>query len=53
MSVDENLNQDAAIRIMDQRALNQRTLSTNFGVFITNLIDVHTIEDVMELGKCN
>jgi len=51
MSVDNNLNQDAAIRIMNQRALNQRTLSTNFGVFITNLKDVHTIEDVMELER--
>ena len=46
ISVDDNLNQNAAIRIMKYNAVFQKTLSTNLGVFITNLHDVHKKDDV-------
>ncbi len=49
MSVDKNLNQDAAIRIMSRKALFQKTLSTSFGVFVADLHDVHTLDDVKKI----
>lgn len=49
MSVDKNLNQDAAIRVMTQNAVFQKTLSTNFGVVVTDLHDVHDLDDVKQL----
>jgi len=51
MSVDENLNQNAAIRVMTYNAVFQRTLSTNFGVVVSDLHDVHTIEDIELIEK--
>lgn len=45
-SVDRNLNQNAAFRIMTYDTVFQKTLSTNCGVFIADVSDIHTIEDV-------
>lgn len=45
-SVDNNLMQDAAIRVFKGRYVFQKDLSTNCGVVVTNLFDVHTLEDV-------
>lgn len=53
MSVDENLCQNAAIRIMTYNAVFQKTLSTNFAVFITDLLDVHYLEDLKEIERRN
>jgi len=46
VSVDKNLMQDAAIRVFRSNYVFQKDLSTNFGVVVTDLFDVHTIEDV-------
>ncbi|KPA10923.1 Acylneuraminate cytidylyltransferase [Candidatus Magnetomorum sp. HK-1] len=46
ISVDTNLNQNAAIRIMKYNAVFQKTLSTNLGVFVAELHDVHKQKDV-------
>jgi len=51
ISVDSNLNQNAAIRIMNYNAVFQKTLSTNLGVFVTDLYDVHRQSDVEYLEK--
>ena len=45
-SVDQNLMQDAAIRVFKGKYVFQEDLSTNCGVCIVNAHDVHTIEDV-------
>jgi N-acylneuraminate cytidylyltransferase len=45
-SVDKNLMQNAAFRIMKADYVFQKTLSTNCGVFVTDYIDIHTLEDV-------
>jgi len=45
-SVDKNLNQNAAFRVMTRDCVFQRELSTNCGVYITDEYDVHTKEDV-------
>jgi len=51
MSVDSDLNQNAAIRIMNYNTVFQESLSGHFGVFIADLCDVHTKEDVVNLEK--
>ena len=45
-SVDKNLMQNAAFRIFKGDYVFQEDLSTNCGVYICELNDVHTIEDV-------
>src|SRR3989339_113347 len=45
-SVDNNLNQNAAFRILTREAVFQRDLSTNCGVVETRDYDIHTLEDV-------
>ena len=45
-SVDENLMQNAAFRIFKSDYVFQEDLSTNCGVFVCDLHDVHTVEDV-------
>jgi len=50
-SVDENLMQNAAFRIFKGDYVFQEDLSTNCGVVVCNLHDVHTIEDVRYLEK--
>jgi len=51
MSVDKNLNQNAAIRIMKYNTVFQESLSGHFGVFVADLCDVHLKEDVDLLEK--
>ena len=48
-SVDENLMQNAAFRIFKGDYVFQEDLSTNCGVFICPLHDVHTLEDVQNI----
>ncbi len=50
-SVDSNFMQNAAFRIFRQNYVFQRDLSTNCGVFVCDLYDIHTIEDVKYLEK--
>lgn len=48
-SVDSNLMQNAAFRIFKGNYVFQEDLSTNCGVYVCDLFDVHTIEDVKSL----
>ena len=48
-SVDNNLIQNAAFRIMKTNYVFQESLSTKCGVFIANYLDVHTVEDVKKV----
>ena len=50
-SVDSNLMQNAAFRIFKADYVFQEDLSTNCGVFVCDLHDVHTIEDVDFISK--
>jgi CMP-N-acetylneuraminic acid synthetase len=50
-SVDNNLMQNAAFRIFKGDYVFQEDLSTNCGVVVCDLHDVHTIEDVRYLEK--
>ena len=50
-SVDSNLMQNAAFRIFKGDYVFQEDLSTNCGVVVCDLHDVHTIEDVRYLEK--
>ena len=50
-SVDSNLMQNAAFRIFKGDYVFQEDLSTNCGVVVYDLHDVHTIEDVRYLEK--
>jgi CMP-N,N'-diacetyllegionaminic acid synthase len=49
LSVDNNLMQNAAFRIMKADYAMYKDLSTKCGVYVCDLIDVHTIEDVNNL----
>ena len=49
LSVDKNLIQNAAFRIMKKDYVFQKTLSTKCGVFVTDYLDVHTLEDVIKV----
>lgn len=51
VSVGTNLIQNSALRIMTMKTVFQKTLSTHFGVFVADLLDVHTLDDVNELEK--
>ena len=46
ISVNEALIQNAAFRIMKLDYVFQKTLSTKCGVYVTNYMDIHTIDDV-------
>ena len=46
-SVDSDLMQNGAIRVMDYQYAFLKTLSMYCGVFICDLIDVHTVEDLL------
>jgi len=46
ISVDKNLMQNAAFRIMRPWYVYQRDLSTKTGVYVCDVVDVHTREDV-------
>ena len=51
ISVGSNLMQNAAFRIMKSWYVYQRDLSVKTGVYVTDLIDVHSLEDVATLEK--
>ena len=51
ISVGPNLMQNAAFRIMKGAYVAQRDLSTKCGVYICDLQDVHTIEDVRSIEE--
>lgn len=46
-SVDGRLIQNAAFRVMRSHVVRQRTLSVYCGVVVADLIDIHTIDDVI------
>ena len=50
-SVDSNLMQNAAFRVFRGEYVFQRDLSTNCGVVVCELHDVHTVEDVDFISK--
>ena len=50
-SVDTNLMQNAAFRIFKADYVMQKDLSTNCGVFVCELHDVHTQEDIWLLEE--
>lgn len=49
ISVDSNLMQNAAFRIFKNDYVFQKDLSTNCGVVVCDIEDIHTIEDVNKL----
>ncbi len=49
MSVNENLEQNGAIRVMKYNTAFQRDLSTHCGFIVTNISDIHTIKDLKKL----
>ena len=50
-SVDENMVQNAAVRVMRYATVFQNSLSTYFSVYVKNLIDVHTLDDFESVRK--
>ena len=48
-SVDENNNQNGAIRVMRLKSVFQDSLSTHFVVVKTNINDIHTKKDLQKL----
>ena len=51
MSVDFNLNQNGAIRTMKYKSVFDKNLSTHFGVIKSDIIDIHTDEDLKKLNE--
>jgi len=51
ISVDENLMQNAAFRIMKYKTVFQNGLSTYMGVSINKAIDIHTIKDFKKITQ--
>ena len=51
MSVDFNLNQNGAIRTMKYNSVFDKNLSTHFGVIKSDIIDIHTDEDLKKLNE--
>ena len=49
ISVDENLNQNGAIRAMRYKSVFQNSLSTDVGFIITKILDVHFKKDLKKL----
>ena len=49
MTVDENLNQNGAIRTMKYKTVFDKNLSTHFGVIKTKITDVHTKKDLKKM----
>lgn len=43
--------QNAAFRIMTYETVFQKTLSTKIGVFVKDLIDIHTYEEYLNAKK--
>jgi len=53
MSVDENYNQNGAIRAMKYKIVFQKNLSTHAGFILTKILDIHLKKDLDELKKLN
>tara|TARA_B100001057_G_scaffold499682_1_gene611280 strand:+ start:2243 stop:3487 length:1245 start_codon:yes stop_codon:yes gene_type:complete len=51
MSVDENLNQNGAIRTMKYKTVFDKNLSTHFGIIKTYFTDIHTAKDLEKLNE--
>ncbi len=51
MSVDENLNQNGAIRTMKYKTVFDKNLSTHFGIIKTYFTDIHTAKDLKKLNE--
>ncbi len=51
MSINPDMLQNACFRIMTRKTVFQKTLSTHVGVYMTDYIDVHSIEDVEIIEK--
>jgi len=51
MSINPDMLQNGCFRIMTTKTVFQKTLSIHVGVFMTDYIDVHNIEDVKEVEK--
>ena len=51
ISVDNNINSNAAIRTIKRNAVFQKSLSTYLGCISTDISDIHTINDVKKLLK--
>ena len=50
-SVDPNLIQNAAFRILRHEAVFQRLLSTHCGSIVADCIDIHTLDDVRQAER--
>ena len=50
MSLDKNLMQNAAIRVLKSSSINQKFLSTYCGGVISNTIDVHYKKDLKKIN---
>ncbi len=53
ISVDENYNQNGALRVMRYKSSLQKELSTHCGFIITNTSDIHTLKDIRLLETKN
>jgi CMP-N-acetylneuraminic acid synthetase len=51
ISVDNNHNQNAAIRVMKYKTVFQNSLSTYLGCLFTDSSDIHTLKDLKKLEK--
>ena len=51
MSVDKNNNQNGAIRVLKYEAVFQNSLSTYAGFVYSDILDIHTKKDVVNLIK--
>ena len=51
MSINRNLNQNGAIRVMKYKTVFDKMLSTHFSCAINDVVDVHTINDLKKFEK--
>tara|TARA_B100000989_G_scaffold21727_1_gene14261 strand:+ start:29781 stop:30365 length:585 start_codon:yes stop_codon:yes gene_type:complete len=51
ISINRNKIQNAAFRIMTYKTVFQKTLSTKVGVYVKDLIDIHTLEEYLNAKK--
>ncbi len=51
MSVDENLNQNGAIRTIKYKTVFDKNLSTHFGIIKTDFTDIHYAEELKKLNE--
>ena len=51
ISVDENYNQNGALRVMRYNSSLQKELSTHCGFIMTNTSDIHNLDDIKNLNN--